>query len=167
MHDVCEHAALMPVTLEDALKANANRILSPYQGNIVAATLCSFCLSHVKQLHRKSKLGHQSYDFWTQHHHLDETINVVSAHSLAHLAPLDHVIEPHVLSLNITTQATIICLHQAVISMAEKTKTSTIQLSKSEEQCTKAAIVIASKIRFGGHVNLVKVPPSPSKPLTR
>ena len=147
------------MTLEDALKPNANRILSPYQGNIVAATLCSFCISHVKQVHRKSKLGHQSYDFWTQHHRFDEAINVVSAHALAHLAPLDHVIEPHVLSLNVTAQATIICLHQAVISMAEKTRTSTIQLSKTEEHCTKAAIDIATKIRLGGHGNLVKVPP--------
>ena len=133
------------------------RVLSPYQGMIIVANICISCLSHVKQLHRETSLDNFSYDFWTEHHHLDEIIQHASTYSLAHLATADLMTEPNVLSLNVILQATIMCLHQAVITKARKTNTSNRQLPKSEDQSMKAAKEVARMMRLLTRVNAAKV----------
>ena len=145
------------LTLEDALKTFATGVLSPYQGTIVVTALCIRCLSHVKQLQRESMLDYFSYEFWMQHNDFEETINYVSTYSLAHLNLADFMTEPNVLSLNILLQATIMCLHQAVIAKTERTKTYTPQIAQSELQCMRAASELSAMVRLVGQVNLAKV----------
>ena len=157
VHDPYDNASSRPLTLNDALTLPATWVLSPYQGMIVVANICICCLSHVKELHRDSLLENSSYDFWTEHHHLDETIHNASTYSLAHLAAAEFMAEPNVLSLNIILQATIICLHQAVIAKAGKTNTSSRQIPKSEDQCFKSATELSALMRLVSRANLLKV----------
>ena len=120
VHDPYDNASSRPLIVNDALTLPATWVLSPYEGMIVVANICICCLSHVKELHPDSLLKNSSYDFWTERHHLDETINNASTYSLAHLAAAEFMAEPNVLSLNFILQATIVCLHQAVIAKAGK-----------------------------------------------
>ena len=124
---------------------------------IVVANICICCLSHVKQLQKEKLLDNFSYDFWTEHHHLDETIQHASTNSLAHLVAPDFVNEPNVLSLNIILQATIICLHQAVIAKAGKSKTLARNIPRSEDKCMKAATELSAMMRLVTQANVVKV----------
>lgn len=126
---------------------------------VVVANICICCLSHVKQLQREKLLDNFSYDFWTEHHHLDETIQYASTNSLAHLVAADFVTEPNVLSLNIILQATIICLHQAVIAKAGRTNTSARHIPRSEDECIKAATELSAMMRLVTRANVVKVSP--------
>ena len=123
---------------------------------IVVANICICCLTHVKQLHRERLLDNFSYDFWTEHHHLDETIQHASNNSLAHLVATDFVTEPNVLSLNIILQATVICLHQAVMAKAGRVSISAQQIPRSENECTKAATKLAAIMRLVAKANLIK-----------
>ncbi len=126
---------------------------------VVVANICICCLSHVKQLQKERSLDNFSYDFWTEHHHLDETIQYASTNSLAHLVAADFMTEPNVLSLNIILQATIICLHQAVIARAGKTNTSARKIPRSEDKCMKAATELSAIMRLVTQANVVKVSP--------
>lgn len=124
---------------------------------VIVGNICVCCLSHVKHLQRERLLENFSYDFWTEHHHLDETIQYASTNSLAHLVASDFVTEPNVLSLNIILQATIICLHQAVIAKAGRTNTSFRQIPRSEDKCMKAATELSAMMRLVTQANVVKV----------
>ena len=126
---------------------------------VVVANICICCLTHIKQLQKGRLLNNFSYDFWTEHHHLDETITYASANSLAHLVASEYQTEPNVLSLNIILQATIICLHQAVIAKAGKTNTSARQIPNSEDRCIKAAAELSAMMRLVTQANVVKVSP--------
>lgn len=157
VHNSCGNASSKPLTLDEALNLSATRVLSPYQGMIVVTSLCDSCSTHVKQLLREIMADYFNYDFWTQHHHLDDTIKHVSTYALAHLTPAALMSEPNVLSLNIVLQATIICLHHAVITKAEMTKVSTTYSLESENQCMKAAMELSSLMRLVGRGYLAKV----------
>lgn len=158
-HDSYVNAFSRSLTLKDALSLPATWVLSPYQGMVVMANICICCLSHVKQLQREKLLDNFSYDFWTEHHHLDETIQYASTNSLAHLVAADFVTEPNVLSLNIILQATIICLHQAVIAKAGRTNTSARHIPRSEDECIKAATELSAMMRLVTRANVVKMNP--------
>ena len=124
---------------------------------VVVANICTCCLSHIKQLHKDKSLDNFSYDFWTEHHHLDESIQYATTNSLAHLVAGDFGSEPNVLSLNIILRATIICLHQAVIAKARRTNTPTRQLPRSEDKCMEAATELSALMRLVTQANVVKV----------
>lgn len=126
---------------------------------VVVANICLCCLAHIKQLQREKSLDNFSYDFWTEHHHLDESIQFASTNSLAHLITADFGSDSNVLSLNIILQATIICLHQAVIAKARRTNTTTRQLPRSEDKCMEAATALSALMRLVTQANVVKVSP--------
>lgn len=161
-HDSYVNASSRSLTLKDALTLPATWVLSPYQGMVVVANICVCCLTHVKQLASERLLDGFSYDFWTEHHHLDDTIQYASTNSLAHLVAANFVNEPNVLSLNIILQATIICLHQAVIAKAGRSNTSPRQIPRSEDRCMKAATELSTMMRLVTQANIVKVSPSAS-----
>lgn len=116
---------------------------------------------HVKKLHQESTIDHLSYDFWTQQYQLEETIQYAATYLLGHLKSADTMLDPDSLSLKILLQATIICLHQAVVAKLAKTRTSATaaRAFKSGQQSMEAVVELSSIMRLVGRVNLSKVLP--------
>ncbi|KAL9030780.1 MAG: hypothetical protein Q9196_001130 [Gyalolechia fulgens] len=161
--DLDEQNSGSQMTLGVALKSSVTGILCPLQGAALVASLCLQCVSHVTQVNKEYSFQSPTYDFWTHHHHLKELIDHASYTALVHLKPNQCLTDPNVLSLNMTLQATIICLHHAVISRVsrvEKNKAHGSVVAESDQRCIEAALEFVSTVRYTSQVNTTKLNPS-------
>jgi hypothetical protein len=141
------------------MSLSASRVLSPYQGLLLSTALCISCLVHTKKAHKESVIEENGYAFWTQHYFIEETVSHVAEYALAHLSSDDSVTDPNILSMNIVLYATIICLHQTLITMATSSKAPNLaaQRSKRETQCMDAMMNLSTVLRRINKSNIPKV----------
>ncbi|KAL8937352.1 MAG: hypothetical protein Q9216_004469 [Gyalolechia sp. 2 TL-2023] len=150
------------MALGDVFRSSMAGHLCPLQGAALVASLCIRCVSHVSQINKEYSFESPTYDFWTHHYRLNELIDHVSYTALAHLKPNEHLTDPNILSLNMILQATIICLHQAVIfrvSKLEKHRAYSSIISKSEQRCIEATLDFVDTVRYISRITTVKMNP--------
>jgi hypothetical protein len=144
--------------LDDALKRSAAWPLSAYQGTTVAAMLCARTIAHVKSMNREDPLDQLCYNFWTQHHRLDETIRYIFGSTSTCLAGVKHTNDANEFMLILMLKAISTCLHQAVITKSGMSKGShRAQAQSSEELSLQNAMDIAELLRTHDFIETVEV----------
>ena len=130
------------------------------------AAFCGRCLKHLQNAHKADMESDFSYDFWTQHYSIDQAILQIFGSSLGHLTIpngidiVNGMSDPNVLFLNMNMRTTVICLHQAAVTQAEKASLPATVLVESEQRATTAAQEIANIMRITQNaVHLSKVDP--------
>jgi hypothetical protein len=133
--------------------------MSTHQGTTVTATLCARTIAHVKLMSREDPFDQTSYNFWTQHFRLDETIQYVAEYTSnqqpLEVDPSDNASE---LMLRFMLKAASICLHQAAIAKAGTIKGNyATQVQRSEALILENAIDIAKTLQTHELTETIKV----------
>ena len=155
--DPVEDHTVSPLTLDEALKPSLNNLLAPGQGAVLSLVLCLRCLCHVNQVADENTWSFSPYDFWTQHHHLQELLDHAMEGPLAHLKATCYTTDPAILSLNLIVHATIICISHAALVMIERVKGPSDMIDRCLEQSISSALTIAETTRLVSRIRMDKV----------
>ena len=146
-----------PFTLDEVLKPPLSNELAPGQGHVLSLVICLQCLCHINQVTGKRSISHSNYDFWTQHNHLKELLDHVIEGPLAHLRATCYTTDCAILSLNLITQATLICLNHAALIVAGLSKGPADFIERLLEQNITSVLTIVETVRLVSRVNMKKV----------
>lgn len=150
------------MVLKDGLDFAARGVLSPSQGHIICVYLCGRTLTHVHLSHRGRSAIASNYNFWTEHHHINQILVHASTVSLAHLTRLECSTNPEAMALNLMLQATTACLNYVLIRRSVVDTAVPVSSRKSQETCLEAALNVANIMRGAREDRVIEV--SFSKP---
>ena len=122
---------------------------------MVVAALCGRCVRHLYHARKDNYEGYLTYDFWAGHYALDQSVPHIFASICGHLNLSEPIVDSNTVFLNLMMQTTIIHLHQAAVSRAEKTQLAAEVIAESEDRCKTAASDIMNILRVGSHLHLL------------
>lgn len=137
------------------MSPNGAALLSPFGGEVLMACLLGHNLHHLHRHPEEDRLEDlKNSSFWRRHRHLDQVLANVSL-SLPEKFRLPNGIgDPHIVFTNMNIHATTICLHQAALFKAEKSKLPHHLISESRARCFSAASSITTIMRTITHLEV-------------
>lgn len=131
--------------------------LSSFGGSVVVACLAGRILHHLQRPSPDNDDKNLNGHFWKAHRKMDNVLLNTSLYLPSHLRLPAGLSNPNTIFLNMSLQATIICLHQAAIFKAEKLELPTSVTTDSRDRCVAAAAEILSIMKRIAHMDLAMV----------
>ena len=122
---------------------------------MVVAALCGRCITHLYYARKDYYEGYLTYDFWTGHYGLDQSMPQIFASICGDLNLSNPMVDSNTVFLNLMMHTSVIHLHQAAAIQAEKTQLAADVIAESEDRCKIAASDIISLVRVASHLNLL------------
>ena len=131
--------------------------LSPLAGVVYVTHFFGLNLNHLHRPEENDGEDNPQGPFWKRHRKMDNLLMNTALSLPSHLRLPAGIKNANIVFLNFNIHAATICLHQAAIFKAEKTKLAKSIIEQSRARCILGASEIASVMRMTSHLDVAGV----------